>query len=131
MVSILASRECYRDEYWRKHDPILDDRLFWRAQTFRHTVHLLPGQTILELGCGGLHFTRALLRVSRKANPITSVTFQSSPLVASDVVPDVELRYKSELAVETAERALKVAVDSGEQDLATQIRARLDRYRAR
>ena len=91
LVSILASRECYRDEYWRKHDPILDDRLLWRAQTFRHTVHLLPGQTILELGCGGLHFTRALLRVSRKANPITSVTFQSSPLVASDVVPDVEL----------------------------------------
>ena len=38
---------------------------------------------------------------------------------------------QSELAVETAERALKVAVDSGEQDLATQIRGRLDRYRAR
>lgn len=91
LVSILASRERYRDEYWRKHDPILDDRLFWRAQTFRHTVHLLPGQAILELGCGGLRFTRSLLRVSRKANPITSVTFQSSPPVASDVVPDVEL----------------------------------------
>ena len=38
---------------------------------------------------------------------------------------------QSELAVETAERALKIAVDSGEQDLAAQIRARLDRYRAR
>ena len=91
LVSILASRERYRDQYWRKHDPILDDRLFWRAQTFRHTVHLLPSQAILELGCGGLRFTRALLRVSRKANPITSVTFQSSPPVASDVVSDVEL----------------------------------------
>jgi tetratricopeptide (TPR) repeat protein len=38
---------------------------------------------------------------------------------------------QSELAVDTAERALKIAVDSGEQDLAAQIRARLDRYRAR
>src|SRR6266496_3606463 len=91
LISNLALRERHRDEYWRKHDPILNDRLLWRAQTFRHTVHLLPGQTILELGCGGLHFTRALLRVSRKENPITSVTFQALPAVASDVPADVEL----------------------------------------
>jgi dolichol-phosphate mannosyltransferase len=91
LVSNLAVRERHRDEYWRKHDPIADDRLLWRAQTFRHTVHLLPGQTILELGCGELRLTRALLRVSRKENPITAVTFQSWPAVASDVLPDVEL----------------------------------------
>ena len=52
LICNLAVREQYRDEYWREHDPIVDDRLLWRAQTFRHTVHLLPGQTILELGCG-------------------------------------------------------------------------------
>ena len=75
MVSILASRECYRDEYWRKHDPILDDRLLWRAQTFRHTVHLLPGQTILERGRGGLHFTRSHLSVSRKAAKLETIRF--------------------------------------------------------
>src|SRR5262245_2831600 len=79
LLGSLAVRECYRDNYWRKHDPIVEDRLLWRAQTFRHTVHLLPGQTILELGCGEGRFTRALLRVSREENPITAVTFQSSP----------------------------------------------------
>lgn len=87
----LVARESYRDHYWRKRDPIVEDRLLWRAQTFRHTVHLLPGQTILELGCGQLRFTRALLHVSRKENPITAATFQSWPAVASDVLPDVEL----------------------------------------
>src|SRR5712691_2798837 len=71
----LEGRERFRDEYWRKRDPILKDRLLWRAQTFRHTVHLLPGQTILELGCGKLQFTQALLQVSRGENPITAVTF--------------------------------------------------------
>ena len=71
----LERRERFRDEYWRKRDPILKDRLLWRAQTFRHTVHLLPGQTILELGCGQLQFTQALLQVSRGENPITAVTF--------------------------------------------------------
>ncbi|MBV9010333.1 MAG: glycosyltransferase [Verrucomicrobia bacterium] len=91
LVSCLAVRERYRDEYWRKHDPILDDRLLWRAQTFRHTVHLLPGQTILELGCGELRFTRALFRVSRNENPITAVTFQSCPAVIDDAVRNVEL----------------------------------------
>lgn len=91
LVASLAVRERYRDDYWRKRDPIADDRLLWRAQTFRHTVHLLPGQRILELGCGELRFTRALLLVSRKDNPITAVTFQSWPAVVSEVLPDVEL----------------------------------------
>jgi dolichol-phosphate mannosyltransferase len=78
LIANLTVRESYREEYWRKHDPIVDDRLLWRAQTFRHTVHLLPGQNILELGCGELRLTRALLRVSRGENPITAVTFQDS-----------------------------------------------------
>src|SRR6266550_6858910 len=85
LVASLAVRERYRDEYWRKHDPIVDDRLLWRAQAFRHTVHLLPGQTILELGCGELRLTRALLRVSRGENPITAVTFQTSAPDSSDI----------------------------------------------
>src|SRR3954469_25614139 len=91
LISNLALRERHRDEYWRKNDPILEHRLLWRAQTFRHTVHLLPGQTILELGCAELRFTRALLHVSRKENPITAVTFQSWPVVATDVIGQVEL----------------------------------------
>ena len=62
VVATLAVRERYRDEYWMNRDPISRDRLLWRAQTFRHTLHLLPGQTILELGCGAGMFTRPLLR---------------------------------------------------------------------
>jgi SAM-dependent methyltransferase len=77
MIEILALRERYRDGYRRNHDPICEDRLLWRAQTFRHSVHLLPGQSILELGCGDGLFTRQLYRVSRGENPITAVTFGS------------------------------------------------------
>src|SRR5438552_18673013 len=91
LLSTLVIREQYRDEYWRKHDPIVEDRLLWRAQTFRHTVHLLPGQTILELGCGELRLTRALLRVSRGENPITAVTFQISVPNPSGVDRNVEV----------------------------------------
>lgn len=72
---VLAYRERFRDAYWQERDPIADERLVWRAQTFRHTVHCLPGQRILEVGCGGGRFTRALLRVTRGESPLTGVTF--------------------------------------------------------
>jgi len=74
-INNLGIREQYRDRYWLKQDPIHEDRLLWRAQSFRHIVHLLPGQTVLELGCGRGLFTQQLLRVSRGENPITIVTF--------------------------------------------------------
>lgn len=78
-AKILGTRERYRDNYYKKRDPIYEDRLFWRAHTFRHIVHLLPGQTILEIGCGQGIFTKQLLYVSRGENPITSVTYTDNP----------------------------------------------------
>jgi dolichol-phosphate mannosyltransferase len=94
----LEGRERFRDEYWRKHDPILKDLLLWRAQTFRHTVHLLPGQTIVELGCGKLQFTQALLQVSRGENPITAVTFARNPPDVSALDSRIELLQLDGLA---------------------------------
>jgi hypothetical protein len=75
ILTTLGIRERYRDNYWMKRDPIYTDRLSWRAHTFRHLVHLLPGQTILELGAGKGFFTQQLHLVSRGENPITSVSF--------------------------------------------------------
>ena len=97
LISSLRVREGYRDEDRRRHDPIVEDRLLWRTQAFRHTVHLLPGQSILELGCGELHLTRALLRVTRGENPITAITFQSSLPSTRGEYQKLELLQVSEL----------------------------------
>lgn len=78
-LATLAMRERYRDAYWAARDPILDDRLRWRAQTFRHLVHLAPGERILELGSGGGRFTAQLSIVSRGENPITSIQLATTP----------------------------------------------------
>ena len=75
VAQALADRETYRDWYLLHQDPIPQDRLLWRAQSFRHLVHLLPGQTILELGGGCGLFTQQLLKVTRGENPITVATF--------------------------------------------------------
>jgi dolichol-phosphate mannosyltransferase len=72
---VLTARECYRDWYLEHRDPIARDRMLWRAQAFRHLVHLLPGQSILELGAGKGLFTRCLAEVSQGKNPITAVSF--------------------------------------------------------
>ena len=79
-----AAREQFRDDYGNRRDPIYGDRLLWRAQTFRHMVHILPGQTILELGAGAGMFTRQLATVTRGENRITAVTFGGGTHLETD-----------------------------------------------
>jgi dolichol-phosphate mannosyltransferase len=76
-LQTVALREKSRDDYLVRRDPIATDRLRWRAQSFRHMVHLLPGQSILEVGCGRGFFTRQLVQITHGRNPITAVTFHS------------------------------------------------------
>ena len=87
-LATLRTRERFRDRYWLTRDPIRDSRLLWRAQTFRHMVHLLPGQTVLELGAGKGFFTRQLAAVTRGRNPITSASFD--PTGAIELPPGIE-----------------------------------------
>jgi dolichol-phosphate mannosyltransferase len=96
-MGTLALREQYRDWYLQHRDPVAEDRMLWRAQTFRHMVHLLPGQTILEVGCGNGHFTQALHRISRGENPITAITLGPEGLKRQQV-PGVEYLKASEFS---------------------------------
>lgn len=89
-VSILRQREQFREQYWHKRDSIIKERLLWRAQTFRHLVHLLPGQSILELACGSGLFTQQLHTISRGENPITAVTFKEQFDGLKDQPPNIE-----------------------------------------
>lgn len=86
----LALRERVRDAYWKRRDPIIEDRMLWRAQTFRHVMHLLPGQSILEIGCGDGAFTRQLAKVTRGECPLTTVTFDVDSERPSGFPPCVE-----------------------------------------
>jgi dolichol-phosphate mannosyltransferase len=86
----LRTREEFRDRYWLIRDPIRDSRLLWRAQTFRHMVHLLPGQSVLELGAGRGLFTRQLGLVTRGRNPITSASFGPVGESVPDMPADIE-----------------------------------------
>ena len=106
----LGLREAYRDDYWQRRDPIYADRLLWRSQTFRHLVHLLPGQTILELGCGRGLFTKALAGTAGAKNPLTAVSFAQGDFRPADIPPSVEFHRVSSLPGELAGRSFDFVV---------------------
>lgn len=71
----LRDMEQGREAYWLRYPATSPVKLRWRALTVRHSFHLLPGETILELGAGSGLWTRHLLDVTRGENPITAAVF--------------------------------------------------------
>lgn len=85
VIRRMAVREHASDRYWTREDHLGELRCWWRAQTVRQMFHVLPGETILELGCGSGTLTRPLVRATRGECPITAATF--SPGIVTSV-PD-------------------------------------------
>ena len=75
VVRSIADRERVSEWYWARKDALIGVRVWWRAATARHILHFLPGETILELGCGSGKLTGALEGVTRGECPITAATF--------------------------------------------------------
>ncbi|MDH5789503.1 MAG: class I SAM-dependent methyltransferase, partial [Nitrospinota bacterium] len=75
MIDILAERERSLLHYWEKVDSFLPLRLNWRAQIVRHLFHLLPGESLLELGCGDGRWAQKISEVNHNTNPICAATF--------------------------------------------------------
>ena len=64
-----------REAYWLKYQSTAPTKLRWRAVTVRHCFHVLPGETILELGAGSGLWTAHLAEVLRGRNPILGAVF--------------------------------------------------------
>jgi glycosyltransferase involved in cell wall biosynthesis/SAM-dependent methyltransferase len=75
LTEILKNQELSRIQYWKQIDYFLDIRLKWRAQMARHLFHLLPGESILELGCAEAQWSRQISTATKNKNPICAATF--------------------------------------------------------
>lgn len=82
----LADMERSREAYWRRYPGTSPLKLRWRALTVRHAFHVLPGESILELGAGSGRWTQHLSAVLRGQNPITAVTFNDE---FAETPPDI------------------------------------------
>ena len=71
----LRQMERSREGYWRRFPYTSPVKLRWRALTVRHCFHVLPGESILELGAGSGLWTEHLTEVLRGENPITAAVF--------------------------------------------------------
>jgi len=80
LTSKLSKQEQNRTIYWNRFDPFVDLRMEWRASMMRHLFHILPGQSILEIGGGNGKFTRAIEQATRGECEITSVVFSQEHL---------------------------------------------------
>lgn len=75
LESNLRAMERGRERYWRRHPETSPVKLRWRAVTVRHCFHVLPGESILELGAGSGLWTEHLAATLRGENPITAAVF--------------------------------------------------------
>jgi ubiquinone/menaquinone biosynthesis C-methylase UbiE len=75
--SNLLQMEQTREKYWLNYAASSPIKLHWRAVAMRHTFHVLPGETILELGAGSGLWTAHLTEVCRYQNPITAAVFNA------------------------------------------------------
>ncbi len=71
----LAEMERCREAYWLRYPGTSPVKLRWRALTVRHCFHVLPGESVLELGAGSGLWTEHLTSVLRGENPITAAVF--------------------------------------------------------
>jgi SAM-dependent methyltransferase len=71
----LVEMERKREQYWQRYPSTSPTKLRWRALTVRHCFHILPGESILELGAGGGIWTDHLTAVLHGENPITAAVF--------------------------------------------------------
>jgi SAM-dependent methyltransferase len=71
----LRAMERTRERYWLRYPATSPGRLRRRALTVRHCFHVLPGESLLEIGAGSGLWTEHLVSVLRGENPVTAVVF--------------------------------------------------------
>jgi dolichol-phosphate mannosyltransferase len=92
----LRAMERSREAYWLRYPATSPIKLRWRALTFRHSFHVLPGESILELGAGSGLWTSHLAEVLRHENPITAVVFNRELLPKSSCI-NTRFQYVEDL----------------------------------
>jgi len=71
----LREMERGREAYWLRYPATSPVKLRWRALAVRHSFHVLPGESLLDLGAGSGLWTEHLVSVLRGEALITAAVF--------------------------------------------------------
>lgn len=113
LESNLGSMELAREQYWLRYPHTSPLKLRWRALTVRHSLHVLPGERILELGAGSGLWTEHLTSVLRGQNPITAVVFNDHLAASAKELPNVEYTCVRDLARDLPAGSFDYVVGTG------------------
>ncbi|HEY2646193.1 MAG TPA: glycosyltransferase, partial [Candidatus Acidoferrales bacterium] len=75
LSALLQDLELQREQRWMRGGQAAELKLHWRASAIQHMLHLVPGESILELGAGSGLLTKQLDRILHGENAVTSVIF--------------------------------------------------------
>jgi len=78
LLQNLREMERYREAYWLRFPQSTPLKLRWRALAARHSFHITPGQSIMELGAGSGLWTQHLSECLKGENPISAVVFDEA-----------------------------------------------------
>jgi SAM-dependent methyltransferase len=98
LIDNLRKMEWSREGYWRKHAVTSPVKLRWRALTVRHALHVLPGESVLELGAGSGIWTEHLAAALRGQNPITAAVFHDEFAAGRRDLPNTRFVQVSDLS---------------------------------
>jgi SAM-dependent methyltransferase len=89
----LQELELHREERWKRGGKAAEIKLHWRAVAIQHMLHIVPGETILELGAGSGLLTQQIESLLNGENSLTSVVFSQELLAqaAQRSLPGVNL----------------------------------------
>lgn len=89
-----------REKYWLRYPKTSPLKLRWRAVAVRHCFHVLPGETILEIGAGTGLWTEHLTRILRHENPITAAVFNQeyAQELEAKKLPNVSVQILDDLS---------------------------------
>ena len=73
----LREIERTREDYWLRHLSTSSLKLRWRASAARHALHIMPGDSVLEIGAGSGVWTEHLVSVLRGECSVTALVFNA------------------------------------------------------
>jgi dolichol-phosphate mannosyltransferase len=93
-----------REAYWLRYPATSPLKLRWRAIAVRHCFHVLPGETVLEIGAGSGLWTEHLAAALKGRNRITAAVFNDDLAQAAEQkkLPDVDVVLVKDLASQFA-----------------------------
>jgi dolichol-phosphate mannosyltransferase len=111
----LKEMERKREAYWLRYPATSDLKLRWRAFSVRHCFHVLPGETILEIGGGSGLWTQHLASVLRGENPITAAVFNTNLAESASrkQFPNTKIVDVKNLLVDLPEESFDYVVGTG------------------